>query len=145
MTLLEVMIVVAIIADVLIIAVPGLIRAKQVSQNAKFEEELRIAASSFQMYYVENGTWPPSAGVGVVPAGMSLYLKGMDFTANTPLGGTWKWDYDTATRQAGITTSITPDDTLRMAKIDMQIDNGVLSTGSFQSVSGNIYAYYLEF
>jgi type II secretory pathway pseudopilin PulG len=145
MTLLEIMIVVAILADVMIIAIPGLVRAKQVSQNSEFEENLRIAASAFQMYYVENGSWPPTAATGVVPPGMALYLKGMDFTALTPLGGNWKWDNNTSTRQVGITTSITPNDTLRMAKIDAQIDNGVLSTGSFQSVSGNTYAYYLEF
>ena len=145
MTLLELMIVVAIISDVLIVAIPGLVRAKQSGQNAKFEENLRIAAAAFQMYYVENGTWPATAGTGIVPTGMTLYLKGMDFTEITPLGGTWKWDYNTSTRKAGITTTITPNDTLRMQKIDNQIDNGVLSTGSFQSVSGNTYAYYLEF
>jgi type II secretory pathway pseudopilin PulG len=145
MTLLELMIVVAILADVMIIAIPGLVRAKQSAQNAKFEEELRTAAASFQMYYVENGTWPASAGPGIVPTGMSLYLKGMDFSALTSLGGSWKWNYNSATRQAGITTTLTPDDSVRMAKIDAQIDNGVLTTGSFQAVSGNTYAYYLEF
>jgi type II secretory pathway pseudopilin PulG len=139
------MIVVAIIADVLIVAVPGLVRAKQVSQNSKFEENLRIAAAAFQMYYVENGSWPPSAAAGVVPTGMAIYLKGMDFTAVTPLDGTWKWNYNSATRQAYISTTLTPDDTLRMQKVDAQIDNGVLSTGSFQEVSANTYAYYLEF
>ena len=145
MTLLEIMIVVAILADVMIIAIPGLIRAKQTSQNAKFEENLRIAAAAFQMYYVENGSWPASAAAGVVPAGMALYLKGMDFSEATPLGGSWQWDNDSSTRRAGIITSITPNDSLRMQKVDNQIDNGVLATGSFQSVSGNVYAYYLEF
>jgi type II secretory pathway pseudopilin PulG len=145
MTLLEIMIVVAIISDVLIVAIPGLVRAKKSGQNAKFEENLRIAAAAFQMYYVENGTWPPTAAQGVVPPGMAIYLKGMDFTSVTPLDGTWKWDFNTATRQAGITTTITPDDSLRMAQIDAQIDNGVLATGSFQSVSANTYTYYLEF
>jgi len=145
MTLLEIMIVVAILADVMIIAIPGLVRAKQTSQNAKFEENLRIAAAAFQMYYVENGSWPATAAAGVVPPGMTIYLNGMDFTEMTPLGGAWKWDYTSATRKAGISTTITPNDSLRMQKIDAQIDNGVLATGSFQSVSGNTYAYYLEF
>ena len=145
MTLLEVMIVVAILADVMIVAIPGLVRAKQTGQNAKFEENLRIAAAAFQMYYVENGSWPATAAPGVVPTNMSLYLKGMDFTEPTSLGGLFQWEYDPATRRAAIITTITPNDALRMEKVDMQIDNGVLTTGSFQSVSGNIYAYYLEF
>jgi prepilin-type N-terminal cleavage/methylation domain-containing protein len=76
MTLIEVMIVVAILADVMIIAVPGLIRARQTSQNAKFEENLRIAAAAFQMYYVENGSWPattrPSSSVQTVSASLAL-------------------------------------------------------------------------
>jgi prepilin-type N-terminal cleavage/methylation domain-containing protein len=145
MTLLEVMIVVAILADVMIIAIPGLVRAKQSGQNAKFEENLRIAASAFQMYYVENGKWPPSAATGVVPPGMALYMKGMDFTELTPLGGQLKWDYNPATRQAGISTTITPDDQLRMQRVDAQLDDGVLTTGSFRSLSPNTYTYYLEF
>jgi type II secretory pathway pseudopilin PulG len=144
MTLIEVMIVVAILADVMIIAVPGLIRARQTSQNAKFEENLRIAAAAFQMYYVENGSWPATTPPGDVPTGMSLYLKGMDFADTTPLGGVFQWEYNLTTRRAGIITTA-PNDALRMQKIDTQIDNGVLTTGAFQSVSGNTYAYYLEF
>lgn len=139
------MIVVAILADLAIIAIPGLVRAKQSGQNAKFEENLRIAASAFQMYYVENGSWPATAAAGVVPPNMTLYLKGLDFAETTSLGGVLRWEYNPATRRAGITTTITPNDTLRMQKIDAQIDNGVLATGSFQSVSGNTYGYYLEF
>jgi type II secretory pathway pseudopilin PulG len=145
MTLIEVMIVVAILADVMIIAVPGLIRARKTGQNAKFEENLRIAAAAFQMYFVENGSWPATSAPGVVPTGMSLYLKGMEFSDVTPLGGTLQWEYNPATRRAGISTTITPDDPLRMQAIDTQIDDGILTTGSFQSLSDNSYTYYLEY
>ena len=144
-TLVEVMIVVAIIADILIVAVPGLMRAKQSAQNARFEEDLRIASSAFMMYYTENGSWPADSAAGVIPPGMTIYLKGMDFTGGTPLGGNWNWDVNAAAHQAGISVLVPNSNFLQMQRIDTQIDDGVLSTGAFQNVSADTYSYSLEY
>lgn len=143
-TLVEIMIVVVIIGLLATMAIPMFGRVREHTQNSRFISDLRTFAQAFETYAMKNGDWPPTAGTGVVPAGMSGELR--DSAWNTPknsVGGRWNWDRNNYGGAAVIsTTNVTASDA-QMALIDAMIDDGDLSTGNFQKVSSR-FAYILE-
>jgi prepilin-type N-terminal cleavage/methylation domain-containing protein len=144
-TLIELMLVVAILVDLAVIALPAFLRSRIQAQNAKFISDLRTAAGAFEMYAAENNTYPPDGTAGVVPPGMSQYLKGVDWQNVNSISGNWKWmlnEYSTTAQVGVILTS--PASDINMADIDRRIDDGVLSTGSFRKQTTTIYTYTIE-
>src|SRR6202795_2335332 len=71
-TLVEIMIVVAIIALLAAIAVPNFLRARKRSQATRTLEDLRIIDSAIDQYAIETNK---SSGDGVVWADIQKYLK----------------------------------------------------------------------
>ena len=71
-TLVEIMIVVAIIALLAAIAVPNFLRARKRSQATRILEDLRIVDSAIDQYAIENNK---SGGDTVKWADIQLYLK----------------------------------------------------------------------
>ncbi len=71
-TLVEIMIVVAIIALLAAIAVPNFLRARKRSQATRILEDLRIIDSAIDQYAIENNK---SSGDGVVWTDVQAYLK----------------------------------------------------------------------
>src|ERR1700742_278716 len=71
-TLVEIMIVVAIIALLAAIAVPNFLRARKRSQATRILEDLRIIDSSIDQYAIENNK---STGDTVVWTDIQKYLK----------------------------------------------------------------------
>lgn len=148
-TLVEVMIIVAIIADVMIVAMPAFLRARNLAQNTKFMTDLRTATSGFEMYAAENNRYPASARPGTIPPGMAPYLNGMAWSSYTPIGGLWDWEPNKfgSVAQLGVDFGAggpgTPDD-VRMTDIDTRIDNGALSTGSFRKQDPTNYMHIIE-
>lgn len=144
-TLVEIMVVVVIIGLLAALAIPAFSRIRQQSNNARFISDLRTFAQAFESFAAQNGTWPPNAGNGVVPTGMSS----ADFnvsawsTARNSVGGRWNWDRNNMGVSAAIsTTGVTATDA-QMAVIDAQIDDGVLTTGAFRKISTR-FVYILE-
>src|SRR5882757_7014214 len=86
-TLVELMIIVAILADLAVIALPAFIRSRNMAQNTKFVSDLRTCAGAFEMYAAENNKYPPSTGAGTVPAGMNVYMRGFPWTSSNSLSG----------------------------------------------------------
>ena len=72
-TLVEIMIVVAIIALLAAIAVPGFLRARKRSQASKVLNDLRLIDSAVDQYAIENNK---KAGDVVSTAAWSQYMKG---------------------------------------------------------------------
>src|ERR1700733_5372437 len=71
-TLVEIMIVVAIIALLAAIAVPNFLRARKRAQATRILEDLRIVDSAIDQYAIENNK---SGGANVVWADIQSYLK----------------------------------------------------------------------
>src|ERR1700761_4906901 len=71
-TLVEIMIVVAIIALLAAIAVPNFLRARKRSQATRILEDLRVIDSAVDQYAIENGK---TTGDAVVWADVQNYLK----------------------------------------------------------------------
>lgn len=143
-TLLEIMIVVAIIADVIIIAVPSFIRSRKFAQNTRFTSDLRAATTAFEMYAAENSKYPPNSTFGVVPAGMQIYLQGFNWGATNTIGGRWDWDNNRNGALAAVAVILPWSDDLRMTDIDERIDNGFLTTGGFRKQTSVRYSHLIE-
>ena len=97
-TLVEIMIVVAIIALLAAIAVPNFLRARKRSQATRILEDLRIIDSAIDQYAIENNK---GSGDGVVWADIQKYVKtgsvlynsnGTDLLGNQYSGGTFSVD-----------------------------------------------------
>jgi len=91
-TLVEIMIVVAIIALLASIAVPNFLRARKRSQATRILEDLRIIDSAIDQYAIENNK---SGGATVSWTDIQVYLKkgsvlynsqGMDMLGNVYIG-----------------------------------------------------------
>lgn len=86
-TLVEIMIVVAIIALLAAIAVPGFLRARKRSQASRIINDLRLIDSAVDQYAIENNkssgfTVPASEWTKYLKAGTNLYLTGNDILGN---------------------------------------------------------------
>jgi prepilin-type N-terminal cleavage/methylation domain-containing protein len=146
-TLLELMIVIAIIADLAVIAMPSFYRSRAFAQDTRFMTDLRAAVDGFDMYAAEHSSYPPNAaGAGVIPTGMQQYLAGMDWSNGTTIGGTWNWDHDRngSVAAVGVLFANGSGDDVRMADIDERMDNGILTTGGFRKKTADIYAQIIE-
>lgn len=82
-TLVEIMIVVAIIALLAAIAVPGFLRARKRSQASRIVNDLRLIDSAVDQYAIENNkvsgsTVPVAAWTNYLKKGTALYNTGKD-------------------------------------------------------------------
>src|SRR5882757_5583791 len=85
-TLVELMIIVAILADLAVIALPAFIRSRNMAQNTRFVSDLRTCAGAFEMYAAENNKYPPVTGPGIIPTGMTVYMRGFPWESTNAVG-----------------------------------------------------------
>jgi prepilin-type N-terminal cleavage/methylation domain-containing protein len=134
-TLVELMIVVAVVGLLAAIAVPSFIRARESSTNARYIGDLRVARQAFQIYAIEKKAYPPDSTPAIVPTGMDEYLGRFDWRGRNSLGGLWDWDYGVFGVRAGVSVYRPTAAASQMGRIDEIIDDADLSTGSFRSRS----------
>ena len=90
------------------------------------------------MYAVEHNTYPADVNRGVVPGEMAQYFgPTFDFTARTPIGGNWDWDYQQFGFTAGVSVVGSGVSDARMQEVDARIDDGDLKTGGFQNTAAD--------
>ncbi|MDA0991112.1 MAG: type II secretion system protein [Verrucomicrobia bacterium] len=144
-TLVEILIVVAIIGLLAVIALPNFAKARRQAQNTRFISDLRVASHAYDLYAQMNGDYPPDTMPTVIPAGMSDYLAKMHWTGNTPIGGHWDWDflqYQFGCR-AGVSVYLPDRSDAEMALVDARIDDGNLAAGQFRKRAAG-YIYFNE-
>jgi prepilin-type N-terminal cleavage/methylation domain-containing protein len=131
-TLVEIMIVVSVIALLAMIALPSFLRARQRAQNTQFINSLRVARDAFELYAVEHNDYPPNALPGTLPPGMESYFgPSFDFSAPTPIGGSWDWVNRKVGTLIGVSVFSPTVDSAQLEEIDAIIDDGDLSHGAF--------------
>lgn len=144
-TLVEIMIVVAIVALLGALAVPSWQRARKRAQADALINELRVTSDAFQIYSAEKGSLPPSAaGFGAIPTGMASYLpKRSTWSATPPGGGYWYfWNFAPAeiwgfTGLIGVyNPSFAPE---QLSQIDTSMDDGDSNTGGIHTFSGWVF------
>ncbi len=143
-TLVEIMIVVAIIGLLATIAFPAYDEARKRSQVNRFAKDIKVATAAFEMYAIENGGFPPDTTPGVMPNGMADYLDGMDWSGATTLGGKWDWDNGQFGFTAGVSVYLPDCELELLEKVDRLIDDGNLSNGRVRSRTAG-YIYVMEY
>ena len=142
-TLVEIMIVVAIIGLLAAIGIPGMLANGRKARAARMAREFKAAGHAFVQYAFEHGAYPADKLPGQIPDGMNDYLKGFPWTEETAIGGQWDWDYGVFGVTAGVSIKSPDWDSERMAAIDALIDDGNLASGHFRARSDG-YIYILE-
>lgn len=146
-TLVEIMIVVVIIGLLAALAVPAFMRIQAASRHTRIANDFRVFAQTFEVYNMEHGFWPSSAGAGVVPtlpSPMNGQFRVETWQTKTAIGGAWNWDEGVPAFAAGISISgFTCDDT-ELTVIDAKIDDGNLNTGNFQKTAANRVTLILQ-
>ena len=141
----EIMVVVVIIGLLAALAIPAFQRNQRSAQNTRAVNDFRIFVQSFEVYNTQNGSWPPNAPAGAVPAGMNGDFKedAWTMTKNT-LGGRWNWDLNRPEFKAGVSvTGYTVSDA-QLLEMDAKLDDGNLSTGFFQKIDSNRVTYIVQ-
>ena len=130
-TLIEVVVVVAVISLMTSIAIPAYLQYRRDAQAALFMNQLRVARDAFKSYNIKNGTYPPDMPCGEEPSIMHGYLPHMNWSNATPIGGLWDWDATNYGISYGLSVR-EPDRTdEEMREIDMHVDDGNILTGNF--------------
>jgi prepilin-type N-terminal cleavage/methylation domain-containing protein len=93
-TLVEIMIVVAIIGMLAALAIPSFQKARINSQNSAFKNDLRIIDAAINQYIVEKKAYPADVNEKIMPPELIHYLKHSDWTQPTPIGGYWDYDFN---------------------------------------------------
>jgi prepilin-type N-terminal cleavage/methylation domain-containing protein len=104
-TLVEIMIVVAIIALLAAIAIPNLLRAKMTSNDALAKATLRAMSTAAESYgTANNGNYP--ANITALTTGATPPYLNTDYCSNSPLAG---YNYScTGMSTSGYTITATP-------------------------------------
>ncbi len=153
-TLVEIMVVVTIISLLAMLAVPTMQKIRRKARASAISNDFRVFATAFLTYSHESGSLPPESGPGITPTGMDVYLKGGAWTRVTPMGGRYNWENGQLHQggfrpHAAIAITATADaplliDANQLKEIDMAIDDGDLTTGSFRLGSGNAPLFVIE-
>lgn len=85
------MVVVTLIGFLAMLSVPIFKRIKLRALSASFTADTRLFSEAYQRYAQENGSFPTSGAVGVIPAGMEDYIDLNDWNKTTALGGNYRW------------------------------------------------------
>lgn len=142
-TLVEIMIVVAIIGILAALGFPAMYEAGNRARARRFARDIQTAGHAFVQYSFETGAYPADVTPAQMPAGMSEYLGNFPWTQNTVIGGSWDWDYEQFGTKAGVSVHMPTWNDDRMQMIDAVMDDGNLATGQFRKRSGG-YMYVLE-
>lgn len=146
-TLVEIMIVTAIIAVMSTIVIPNVLRARLNARVARVASNLKTFATGFQMYAVDNGALPSDAHL-TLPAGMDVYIDPSDWNKDA-LGGQYNWEgptwgeggpYD----YAGISLFGTTATVEELTILDDAFDDGNLATGLFRQTANGRYTFIVE-
>ncbi len=156
-SILELMVVVAIISFMMALAVPTFQRIQRRTRTAAIVNDFRVFTQGFLTYSVEQGGFPPEAAAGVIPTGMDSALRPTPWARPTPMGGKYNWENNQMQLfgfrpKAAVAISSAPGaplslnaETINMLyALDLFIDNEVngWNTGQFR-LSGAILPLYV--
>ncbi|MBT3294551.1 MAG: type II secretion system protein [Verrucomicrobia bacterium] len=140
-TLVEIMVVVAIVGVLASIGIPSFAKARNQSRISRYLNDIRQAIDYIELYAMENGSYPPDKMPRQAPDGLHEYVKRFDWNADTPLGGKWDWDFQSVGITAGVTVIGATASLADLLQVDQKIDDGNLVTGRFRRTGAGGYTY----
>jgi len=136
------MIVVVIVGLLAGLAVQTFNAIRTKSQATVLANDFRKYADAFETYALEFGNWPEDTGIGVVPPEMTDSLT--KFDEPSTIKGSWDWDYESFSYTAGVAHVQSGVDLEVMREVDAKLDDGSLSSGRFQQIAADRFAFILE-
>lgn len=138
-TLVEMMIVVAIVGMLAVMAIPIFRQVRMNAQNTRFITDIKNYVGGCETYSLENGEFPADGVTGELPGGLEGYIKPSDFSAKTPIGGLYNIESD----DNGVTfavgaVNVTASDA-QLLLMDQRNDDGNLSTGLYRKLGDSTY------
>ena len=105
------------------------------------ELNLLYLESNYDPDMLENGSYPPDRLPRQAPDELEEYVKGLDWSETTPLGGSWDWDHNSVGITAGVTVIGATASLADLQRVDDRIDDGDLLTGRFRRTGAGGYTY----
>ncbi len=142
-TLVEVLIVVVLLGIMAAIVTPQFSNATNQTKQTAFVRSLTTYASSAQYFMHRTGQPIGDTSSGVLPTnGFEDYIDRHMWIKPTPIGGVW----DTEDNLIGVHFDGTGDtrDATYMAEVDLIMDDGDLTTGSFRQTAADRFYYLLS-
>ncbi len=136
-TLVELLVVVAIIGILAAVAIPGYSSYKQNARVASVVSDLKNIHSALEAYRTESNSYPDDVAGGSTPPGLAPFLKSDFFTSDTPVGGRYDYNAQPVWGEVSIrienATYITDD--AGWEKVDGVLDDGDLGGGKFRNIA----------
>jgi type IV pilus assembly protein PilA len=147
-TLVELMIVIAILGLLAAIAIPNYINYRKKAQTAQVAANLKNFAKGFIAYAIDYENFPPDCHTtdgpyGLPNAEMEAYVSVDEWAATTPLGGRYNREGPDHYGYAGISVDGATADIKYLRHLDSMLDDGNLGTGNFQVLAGR-YTYIID-
>ncbi len=144
-TLLELLIVVAVIGILAAIAVPQFSKYRTNARVVKVASDLKNFRTAFMSYDLEHGFFPDDSHIVLPPGtGLEKIIGGGMWLNTTSLGGNYNWEGPDAYPYAGVAILGATAGTATMEQLDARLDDGDLSTGSFRLTPNTRYTYIFE-
>ena len=144
-TLIEIMIVVAIIGLMAMLTIPSFLRARTASSGVRVANDLRVFGGAFAQYAMENGQYPPDSDVALpAGAGMETYLNARKWNETTAIGGTYNWEGPDVYPYAGVSVFNSSISDPELTLIDTIVDDGNLTSGHYRKTSNGRFTYIIE-
>ena len=148
-TLLELTIVIAIVAFLAAIAIPAVAAYRDKATFRRLASDLKTFGDAFKIYMISNDCYPPDSHDDAPyhlqnGYGMEDYLPIDAWLGTPPWGGFYNWEGPDNYPYAGISLYGTTADDSMMTELDKMMDDGDLTTGSFQKTSNGRYTYIVD-
>ena len=147
-TLIEILIVVIILGILAAIVIPQFSNASDDAARATFLINGKIFVVAAMRFELDTGQFPEDSSSGALPAGFEQYIQPEKWIGGTPIGGVW----DCELNSFGITSAVgvhfngsgVTRDMAFMQQVDAMVDDGDLTTGSFQQIAADRYYFIVE-
>ena len=138
-SLIELLMVITVIGIVSSIAIPSLIRYRDLAQVRAVASNMETFSKGFQTYRTSLGGFPPDwhlSGPYNLPPRMEQFIPGEIWAATTPLGGNYNWEGPDNYPYAGISIYQHSASSDLIDLLDDFLDDGDTTQGKFR-VAGN--------
>jgi type II secretory pathway pseudopilin PulG len=129
------------------VAAPKLLSTGEDAAKQAFVQQLKVFYQAVERYSHDHGEFPANAPTAQLPVELEPYLRGLEFTRGTPLGGDWDYHARALGLVAGVGVHFLDASEQpgaeTMKAIDRQIDDGDLTSGAFQRKDSGARFYWI--
>ncbi|ADE56045.1 type II secretion system protein [Coraliomargarita akajimensis] len=131
-TLVELMIVVAIIGLLAALAMPVFSKVRQAARHSRLANDMRQFSDAINQFALETGDFPADTSVGQISDGLAKYIKVDSWHSRPIIGGSWDVARDGGSYICAVGVVDYEVTEAELAAFDKRFDDGDFSTGLYQ-------------